>query len=319
MKLYRDILSQGWQYTLQTPHLWILGFFVALMVGSGGEIDRYLRYINALVSEGNILNPQFWTQQTWFNVIQRLALALAAGDVNVWLFVVLLVVSIIAVVTMMMMAQGGLIYAATHPKTTGYAGVMKAGFTHAVPLFFLHILEYLIIAVPVLVVSSLIVASNIGGSFDQARLFLVVVSSFILLPVVVTVSLVSRYAANYIVVQGQHLGRALHSAWRLFWKHWLVSIEMALVVFSVALMISIFVVLAVVISVAPYFMAVATDFETPYAHIFNGVFVGVVMYVLGMVLFTGIFTTWQSYSWTLLFQRLLESRPTGTLLRVFQK
>lgn len=319
MKLYRTVLSEAWQYTHQHPSLWVLGFFVAMLTGTAGELDRYFSYMTALVSQGDVLNPISWTQGRWFVVLANLLERLQDGDMAVWLFVLLVTVAALVVGSMIVIAHGGLIHAAANPAEAHFDTAFAVGWHHFASVAILDVITYLAIGPVLLAFSSMIVRSGIGDSISATQTFIFVMSCFIFLPYILIVSLVSKYAAHAIVLQNQHLGQALRFGWKLFFKHWLVSVEMAIVVLVVGTVGGTILIVVSAVSVAPYFMTAltkATVGQTVLSQIYEALFIFTLVYLISLVVFASIYTTWQSAAWTRLYQRLLNEKPTGKLLRV---
>ncbi len=318
MKLYKDVIVQSWHFTAKHSQLWLLGLFAIFVVGNGGEIDRYLRYINALVNDGSILNPDFWTQYAWFSFAQDSTALLAAGDGRMWLFIILLVASLVAVAYMTVVAQGGLIYGADREGIT-FREAFREGQRHALQLLVLHLGTYLIITVCALLFVGLISSINLQSAGDS-HILVVILGVVVLIPVVLGISFVARYAANYVVLQNVHIGKAVQSAWKLFTNNLLVTIEMGFIVMIAAFLLNIALLFTTALVVAPYlttmFAVQPGDMLVQY---YNAAFIAAVVYTLSIIVFGSIFSTWQWTAWTLLFKRLQTEKHSSKLVRIFSK
>lgn len=318
MKLYQDVISQSWHFTAKHSQLWPLGLFAIFVVGNGGEIDRYLRYVNALVKDGSILNPDFWTQLAWFNFAQECINLLAAGDGRMWLFVILLIASLVTVLYMIVVAQGGLIYAAGRDVVT-FREAFAQGQRHALQLFILHLATYLVITVCALLFVGLVTNINLQSPGESHNL-VVILGVLVLIPIVLGMSFISRYAANYIVINNTHVGKSVQHAWKLLSNNLLVTIEMGIIVMVAALLLNIALLFTTALVVAPYlttmFAVQPGDMLVQY---YNAAFIAAVVYALSTIVFGSIFSTWQWTAWTLLFKRLQTEKHSSKLVRIFAK
>ncbi len=319
MKLYKDVISEAWQFTVKHANLWILGLFATLIVGTGGEIDRYLRYVNSLVSDGSFLSLNFWAEQRWFIALNNVLVALQAGNAQAWTFFILLLASMAVVVYMAMVAEGGLIHMADRKQVT-FVQAFKHGHTHAAQLFVLNMITYL--SITLLTLLMVTVVANIGITDNGAEQYklLLFVGSIFLIPLVLIVSFIARYAANYIVLQNEHLWEALQAGGKLFFNNILVTVEMAIIVFVIALAVNIAIVLVAALVTAPYLATVTmVPADSVSDQLFNGIFVGTVVYALELILFSAIFSTWQWSAWTILFKRVQSEKHHSKLVRIFSK
>lgn len=289
MKLYQTILVQSWQTAIHHPSRWVFGLFAALLVGNGGEIDRYLRYLDAFAQHQGLINVLFWSQQPWFQALKQ-----ALPQINpVWL-VSIASLAMFLVIYMVTIAQGSLILGATIKPTTKvvpFAELFNSSQKHVLALFILNVVNYLIIALTVLGCSKL--------SFGLAAV--------VLLPVIMIVSLVSKYAANYIVLENNHLGTALVQGWILLWRNFRKTLLMALVVFGLAVIINLGIVLAVGVVLAPFFSSLPLDLYTINT-------IGVIVYAIAVIVIGAIVSTWQWTAWTLLFKELTVGSTIATPL-----
>lgn len=318
MKLYKDVISQSWHFTTKHSQLWPLGLFAIFVVGNGGEIDRYLRYINALVKDGSILNPDFWTQQAWFTFAQNCISLLAAGDGQMWLFMILFVLACMVVAYMIVVAQAGLVYAAGRDTVT-FSEAFREGQRHALQLLVLHIGTYLSITIFTLLFVALVTSIDLQSAGESHNL-LVVLGVIVLMPIILGISFVARYASNYIVLSGMHVGNAVQAAWKLFANNLLVTIEMAIIVMIFALVLNLALLFTTALVIAPYLATIfAADPETMLVQYYNAAFIGAVVYTLSTIVFGSIFSTWQWSAWTLLFKRLQTEKHSSKLVRIFAK
>lgn len=321
MQLYTNVLASGWKFASQHSTLWLFGLFAVFVTGVAGEIDRYFRYLGDIVSTTSPLNPDFWTESAWYEIINNAVQQLAAGNLSMWLFVVSIVVSVAVVVYMVLVSQAALIYAAQNQSDVRFITLFTEGRKHVWQLLFLNLVTMLVLCTITFMLSASVLALADPVQASEARSLLVVIASLVLAPLVLIVSLISRYAAQYIVLRNQHLAQAIRSASKLFFANWLVSVEMALAVFVVAVVANLAIVLVSFVVVAPYAAATLSTVDLTYntAALYNTAFVGGIFYIGVTILFAGLFSAWQWTSWTLLFDRLHKEKHTGKLVRVLAR
>lgn len=315
MQFYKSILAKAWHHTMLYPSLWIFGLFVAVVFGNGGELDRYLRYMNNIVAPTSPFNITFWTEQKWSVIASQLITKVNAGDTTTLVFLSLATVAVCVVAAMMMISVGALITAA-HKQAHTFAEIFQAGIQHAAQLFFLHVGAYLILAICTISLTASVLLLGVH-SIQQTQFIIVFVSSVLFVPIVLILSFIVRYAANYIVLYNDHLAVAVKKAWQLFRRHWLITVEMSIVMFVSLLLMNLAVLVACFAIAAP-FLYVVTAQTNLQAQATSISLVGGVVYISVVILVGAILSVWQTTVWTILFQRLQTEQPDSTLLRLFR-
>ncbi|EKD78445.1 MAG: hypothetical protein ACD_41C00346G0003 [uncultured bacterium] len=315
MKLYKDVLRQAWEHTIHRPGLWIFGFFATFVFGASGELDRYLRFMNGIVTDGDLLNPKSWLDGRWLTVATDLWNAMLAGQVNAWLFSVGIVIAAIIMVGMVSIAVGALVHSAVH-KTESFGEAFQAGAQHMIQLFVLFVTGYLVIVVATLALVTAVLKLAPVETFQSQQLLITVVAGVVFIPLVIVVSLIIRLASMAVVVDGNHIGTALGQAWRLFCKHWLVVIEMAIISFLLVGVVSLGLLVGLTVIFLPVFLGVSFGGEAAVlVRIQNASWIGQWLYLLLSFFSAAIISTWQWSAWTLLFQALRTDNHSSTLVR----
>src|SRR3990167_6890930 len=230
MKLYKDVLRQAWEHTIHRPGLWIFGFFATFVFGAAGEIDRYLRFMNGIVSEADMLNPKSWLDGRWLMVATDLYRAMVAGNSNAWIWFVITVGAAIVVVVMISISVGALVHSAKH-KTENFTEAFLAGAKHWIQLSVLFVTGYLTVVVLTLAVVTIVLKLAPTASFESQQLLITITAGIVFIPLIIVVSLILRLASMAVVLDHNHIGAAIGSAVRLFLKHWLITLEMAIISF----------------------------------------------------------------------------------------
>lgn len=322
MQLYTDVLKKGWQVSTKHPWLWFFGLFALLLNGNGGEYNFYLRQVNYLVGRNSVFSPSFWQGKEWQSIIDKLENFWAASPAITIILSVVLVLALVIVVYFVIISQAALIKAAHQSETSkpDFKKTFSAVNKNFWAVFAVNLLAKLsiflvliLLAVPFL---NLILDTN--NEYYNSLYF--VVGLLILVPLVLIVSFVTKYAVNYIVIEQQKIGVAIKKAFVLFYNNWLVSLEMALIIFILSIALGVFLLLASAILLAPFLASsVATVHDGSLAGVFTIMFIGVIIAIIALAVGAAIFSSWQWTSWTFLFKELTKGPKQGKLIRVFQK
>ena len=310
--LYRTTLRRAWRTARARPHLWALGFLAALL-GNGGEFEFVITQFNKFstgdVFFGESLLAMFGTGgSTALGAVAAL-LGRASGDAVVLGGATFLV---LAALWLVISAQGGLIRAAANPGTGTLGSHFSAGARSFFPIAGILVATRLL-AFLVLGVVGMPLAALLLYVMDPLKSFTLV--SFVLgIPLLMTSSLISKYAIAYRMLERRACGASVAAALALFFDHWLVSIELLLTLFFVNVAVGGAAILAIVIFAAP-FLVLADTLSLGVA--------GSVFLVLGqavgfllLVIMGSILATFQYASWTELFLRISRERHTSKIVRV---
>lgn len=315
MKLYQDVLRQAWAHTIHRPGLWIFGFFATFVFGASGELDRYLRFMNGIVSDGDMLNPKSWLDGRWLTVATDMATAIGAGNVNAWILCVGIVLAAVVVIGMVSISVGALVHSAVH-KTESFSEAFQAGSKHMIQLFVLFVTGYLTIVVATLALVTAVLTLAPVDTFQSQQLLITIIAGVIFIPLVVVVSLIVRLASMAVVVDHSHIGTALQRAWKLFFQHWLVVVEMAIISFVLVGVVSLALLIGLTVIFLPVFVGMSFGgAEVVLVRVQNAAWVGQWLFLVISFFSAAILSTWQWSAWTLLFQALRTEQHSSTLVR----
>ncbi|MDP6571503.1 MAG: hypothetical protein QF747_01530 [Patescibacteria group bacterium] len=312
--LYRDILKRAWSVTKNHTHLWVLGFLAALL-GNGGEFEFILTQFNKL-SSGTITFGQgvLTTLGTGgSNIVQyAVGLLVKSGENHAMfaVFSVILIVSIWLVVS----SQGALIRAIAASSANSGIGSLKGHFLAGNSSFW-HLLSILVFtrlgAFFILGVIGLPLFVILMYWIDPIKsLFLVI---FVLgLPLFIIASLISKYAVAFRMLENKKWKQSITSALSLFFDHWLVSIELALILFLVNIIVGAVILVVVLIFAVP-FILLSYFIQSAVSGIF--LWIGQVLAFLLLLLLGSILATFQYASWTELFLKIRKGKHLSKILR----
>lgn len=318
--LYRQALRQSWQLAWQHKLLWLFGLLAAFL-GQMGLMDLFGKIASSVSNFGFF---PYWL------TLPRAAKQMAGGGFSlppdalawlVWLIVFLAGIGL-ALVFASVVSQGALIRAAAdwskHQRLPVVSEAWQAGVKHFGRLFFINLIKKAVLVVLALFVGWAAVAVILQAAAWEIGLFLLL---FVLAALVgMVVSFLTVYAAAYVVVEEYSLGRAWGAAWRLFTSHWLVSVEVGLIVLLLNLAVAAIVLFGFLVFFFPmllmWFLAVVIGSSWLWL---AGIAVGVLFFTLFIMLTGAVFSVFTISVWTYLFMKMHRPGITSRLLHLFKK
>ncbi len=251
--LYRQAIFHSWKLAWEHKILWIFGAFT-IFLGQMGILDLLSKVSLSVAS-----SPMHVTMSQWLWLIKDFLAEMktysAPFDIWVWSLALALIFLgfLLFLIFISVVSQGALIKAAAvsvkHKKLPNAGEEWHVGVKHFWRLFFVNLVKKIIFCILSVFVSWLALISIAGFSVFSAIIFLFFFTVAALIGMIV--SFLTIYAAGYVVVEEFSFKESWVSAWRLFVKHWLVSMEVGLIILLLNLVIGIFVVAGVIILIAP--------------------------------------------------------------------
>ena len=308
---YRSILKQALKITLKYKYLWLFGLFAALTAAGGSweynllssslgknlidtsylQLEKIIAVLEVVVNFGSgliaLLKSDIWS------VLNALTLILLGG-----LF-------IFAFIWLSISSQGALINALKKilkgkkkSEEISYRENITVGHKNFWPVFLMNILikflitfSFFIISIPLLILSIK----------DVSALMIIYIILFVLfVPLATGFSLMMKYAISYQIFEEFGFFKSIEKGYKLFMKNWLVSLEMAVILFLVSFVAGLAFALAASIVLLPFFITgIAID----------ALWLTWFITYLGIALtifFGAVLSTFQVSAWTSLFFNLKE-------------
>lgn len=313
--LYRPVLKKAFEIVKKFKNLWFFGLF-AVLVSAGGEYEIISRafynadnegLINSFLSafqggwqEGlKLADGHFWSN------LGRLIMQNPAAVATTLFALVFILTLALFIIWLSVASQIALI------KGSSLAGKNKKisigeGLEYANKNFWPILLIVALLRIALFVLFGLLgweIMLLAGTGIIGAAAY--VVSFIVFVLAVLLISFVFKYQSFYILLKRQKFQAAWRSAWELFTKNWLISLEMALLMFGVYLVsaaVSAFIITflsGIPLVVIPfYFIAMPAAFKVVIAA------ACVVLIVIGVLFVTAVMTAFQWAGWTALFERL---------------
>ncbi len=127
----------------------------------------------------------------------------------------------------------------------------------------------------------------------------------ILVPLAIAFSLMIKYAIAFVVLKKANFSLALKSAIRLFRENWIVSIEMAFLLFTISFFATLVILTASLVIAIPFFF-LAVTFLSAFTSLafWSVVILGIIVLTLFIIFCGSILSTFQIVAWTNLFNHL---------------
>ncbi|MBU2542845.1 hypothetical protein KJ785_04785 [Patescibacteria group bacterium] len=306
--LYRQAIIHSWKLAWEHKILWVFGMF-AVFLGQMGILDL-LTKVGFATTMGRPLHV-VWLE--WANFIKDLILGVRdlplALDAWFWMLSLALILLGFGLflIFVSVVCQGALVKAAAvstkHKKLPNAGEEWHVGVNHFWRLFFVNLFKKVIFCFLAMSVSWLAVKTILDFSVVSILVFLL---GFVLATLIgMVISFLSIYAAGYVVVEEFGLKKALTSSWQLFINHWLVSIEVGLIVVVLNLLagiLAIFLVLIVFIPTLITWALAATSYNMGLW--VAGLMVGTMLSTFIVIVVGGFFTVFNISVWTCLFMAM---------------
>ncbi len=323
---YRQLLKNSWEITWNNKILWVFGFFAVTLLGNNRAYNFILNnldlmtqedltgfytfrlYRRALTSWGPIANLFSNIGNLIFN--RPLAFFLSA------LLGLIIIAGILVLVWFVIISQICLIKnigPASRNKKIEFKKSIKQATKYFWPVFGLNLLVQVIIYFFFL----LLVYPSVAYTqiFSEAATILNFIFFLIFIPLSLILAFLAIYASSYIILENQKLFEAIRSAWNLFLKNWLLSLEISLILILINLLAVIGLIVLIILLGIPFilfsiiFYFLASDF---------GLFLLAIIAIAGLIIlisvFTAILSTFQYTTWTLLFLQLTERGATSKIV-----
>lgn len=318
MFLYKDILRQSWRTTWKNKYLWFFGLFAALIT-SGGDIDIFFKALGGSLNSGflyrtkelfaTLLSGNFIANVSTLNSEELFSLFTA--------FVILLIIIALSIFLLWLsvVSQVAIINNMTR-SYTGKGHDFNEGISAGMKKFWPVLGLNLILKAGVML---LLLVLGLPFVLDSSRWAYTLIF-LVLVPLIMSLSFIIKYATCYVVIKDNTFMAGIKEAWSLFIKNWLVTLEMAVILFLVyfAVTLLLFILLtALIIPLAFVFLSftnLAQYFGFWFIMLSSFILIILVIALVGSVLFT-----FQISSWTTLFIELVGRGGVSKLVRTFSR
>lgn len=301
---YRKIYLHAWQIIKNNWYLMFFGVFVAAL-GLTGDFKAILNLRTQDIVSSTITS--------WIDIFYAFATSHMTWDKVPAIITLVFTLFIFAIILVMAISSQGALIDATnqsHKKTTSKNPLnnhLQVGVENFWPVFILNILNKIISFVFIVgVIVPIIYLLSLSQSAQIMNFIFAIIIFFIIIPLAIIVSFVTRYGACYVIIKKQTITQAFLNAWSLFKINWIISLENAglLLLLTMAYTVVLISVLAFVIT--PFLII---GFLVSQISVVGFWIIMVVCGLLTIIIFlsaVSIFATYYTIVWTELFLRLNE-------------
>jgi len=230
MPVYRLILKKALTLTSRHPLLWLLGV-LAVLSGSS-DVSLWLQFTRLEQTPGffSDLAVEFFSNANTVLNWQILKAA-AAQPLNLIISLLILVLEILLVALLAWLVIVGLntlvvtVISLAKNKPKQLKTDLRFSISKFWPVFTVVVGTEIIFWFLTLLISTLAI-------FFLKLPSLIIIAAIVLLPIVIIVSFLAKYALFQLLLLGQTLKNSFALAWRLFKDNWLISLEFALLLFG---------------------------------------------------------------------------------------
>ncbi|MDD5291059.1 MAG: hypothetical protein PHZ04_02985 [Patescibacteria group bacterium] len=328
MSLYRNILKQALSITWRHKYLWFFGLF-ATLIGGGGEYQVLVRGIGGDTTQN--LFPNF-SRLAETGIFSRTGLANMGGllKTDPVTAIILILVSLVILalfiflIWLMIVSQTALVNNSAEiignkkELPSGVRRGVAAGVKYFWPVLGLNIIIKIIICLAFFLISLPVVfwAARMSPAITAS---LYIILFILLIPLAIVLSFIVKYAICYVVIKGSRFADAIKEGWQLFTKNWLISIEMAFILFFISFLVGLAIILAVLILIVPFlFLALILYKAISFIGFWLIIIVGLVVLLAIVVGGGAALTTFQITSWTGLFTELVSRGGVSKIERIVE-
>lgn len=318
MSLYRNLLRQAWSITWQYKYLWFFGLFAALL--GGGQYEVLIKGLNGDVGQ-NIFagfKDSGVTGKEFFSNFLEVAKADTISLVILLLLGLVVLAISLFLVWLSTVSQAALVNNVSQHignKKGAFKSGMLAGIKNFWPVFGLNVvLKVAVVFALGLVGFPIILLASKLGPIISGIIYIVVFAA--LMVAVLSFSFIIKYAIAFAVIKNKKFLDSIKNGWQLFRENWIISIEMAFILFIIGLAVSIAYLFAVLILFTPFLLiGFFLSKITVLGYLIVG-FLAFLVYLASLLVIGAMLSTFQISAWTTLFLQLIGKGGTSKIVRV---
>ncbi len=321
MPLYRNILKQSLATIWRNKYLWFFGFFAAFM-GSFLELELLFNKTNASFAQNFLSRLQTMKETGIFSsqALSNLGNLFKTEPISMVIMLTIFLIVIVLLgflIWLSIISQAGLVNNTSQIFQSGSKTKSKLGIQEGVETgirsfwrvlginLIIKALLYLIFLCLSFLIFFITYQSGLSGGAGIINMFLFV----IFIPVALVLAFIAKYAICFTVIKKKSFKDSVKNAFQLFRRNWLVSIEMAFILFFISFLFSLAILIGSVIVTLPILLVlnIAVALSWPmfsfWVFIFGIIVLAVFIAVTGAAL-----SAFRITAWTNLFVKLNSSQ-----------
>lgn len=319
--VYRPILKTAWQIVWRAKYLWFFGFFAAF-IASSGELNMVINNFSDLNNGVSFLDnvSQSYSAGILSNVFNNAKVLINSFNLMTVLLLLILLAIFLFFVWLSVVAEAGLIagaYREYRKQASDFSLSFKTGRQNFWKILGLNILGKVAVYVALLIVSLPFLWAYLKTTSDTWQLILFLLSFVILIPLAAIISFLMKYAIMYVLLQKEKFWQAVAKGWQLFLKNWIVSLEMAILMFLITVLTGVAMILVVIILAIPLAFVLYILYVLNIAgFMYIGIILALLVVAVILFWFGAMLVAYQNTAWVLLFDRLNEGQIFPKITRL---
>ena len=322
--VYRYILKRAWSITWKNKWLWIFGLFAATL-GNGGSINILINGLDNVQMQASFLaNLKILFSSSTIGEAGNLISQFFQNLTIYYTFLfILIIIAFIVILYLAITTQGALlisIYNIYKNKQAGLKKGFEVGKKKFWSIFAANLSGKLLVYLIFFILSIPFLFLYLKYNNILWQLVMLVVGFIVFVPFAVIVSFLVKYAVLYLVVENLTFKESVKKAWILFKNNWLVSLEIAVILFVINVVAAAVVIFSYFFIAMPFIALVYLSFQMGIEFMFwIGIIGGSALLLVVIFLLGAILSTYQSAVWVLVFNQLNESVVISKIQRLAAK
>ncbi len=321
-EIYRPLIREALRLTWQRKTLWIFGTFAAL-ISTGGVFDVAANGLQRIQASGSFLRQIFDSSFIGYALfgqyIRQFQNIGSFFSTTLFFFTTLIGIGLLMIAVL---SQASLIHGIKQLEEKHPRIVRKEASVHVLSLFIIGAFTKIFSAVLIAITTLPFVwfyAQSSNHSF-----LVVFLQLLIFFPAILILNIISLLSVIHIVETGDSVTHAIAKAWAIFSKHWLATLEFALLMFLLIAILGIGLFAVIIFLTVPYALVYSISLLSGSSTLFflaNMLF-GIVTLIIVCGLGGGIIT-FQYSAWYLFYKQTQEKIhmrfPLSKLRRLFAR
>lgn len=318
--IYRPILKMAWQILWRAKYLWFFGL-LAVGVMNSGEFNLAIDNYSSISEQGGFLADMhgFYTQGFLGDFGANIKSLVTNFNWAAGILLLLLIVIFLFLLWLSVTAQGGLVqgtYKEYRRQPFDFNAAFKAGRENFWKVLGINVLGRVVIYGVLIIVGAPLAWAYIKQASETGQLLFMLLSFVVLIPLAIIISFLIKYAIIFAVIKKENVWQAIKSGWKLFIKNWVVSIEMAIILFFVSILAGLLMILAAIVLAIPLSLMLYLFYALKIGGLLMFTVVISLLLLIVLLFWIGaLLATFQMSCWVLLFDRLTESQVFSKLSR----
>ncbi|MFH1598152.1 MAG: hypothetical protein ABIB97_03700 [Patescibacteria group bacterium] len=322
MTVYRPIIKKAWEITRKYKFLWFFGLFAALL-GNGGEIEIIYENFQRLSNQPETMSAlkDLYVAGRFEEIISQATQYFSTNTPVAIAYAILVVLLFILILWLIVISQSALInkvYKINKGQESKFDDGMRVGKKFFWPVLSVNIISRAVIYGLFLAICGPLLYLYFQNAETGYVIAYMLISFIIFVPLGIIIAFITKYATAYVVIKEMSVWSSIKKGWVLFVRNWLISIEMAIILLAINVIVGLGFLVLVSLLALPFlllsfiFGAAAGTIGSYLIIVPAAILFFAVLFIVGAA-----FSTFQFSSWTQLFLRLNEGKVISKIARLF--